>query len=424
MVPDCPLAENWFIQHSAATPPIALVEGQEAPLDRALDRAHEILKSARSPLIFGLSRSSTPGQQAALELADRLRATVDTTASICHGPSIMALQRVGESTCTLGEVRNRADLVIFWGCDPSITHPRHADRYSVFAKGRWIPEGRQDRTIVVLGNAAETSQWQLKSLQKGTQESPDLKIPILPKRDFEVLTLLRALLKGKFPLDAIAVKQLTGVDLNVLTDLVERMKNCRYGIIFFGLGLTDTSLEGPEVQRLAAGSGLGHLNVEQLLMLVSELNAYTRFHARRMRIQGDVSGADSVLCWQTGYPFSVNLSRGYPRYNPIEFSANELLEREEVDACLFVGTETLPSFSAVARNFLKTIPTIALDYPSTTTQIEATVRITTAVYGVHAEGTIYRMDEVPLPLRAHLKSPYPTDAEVLNRLVQMSNNCD
>ena len=91
------------------------------------------------------------------------------------------------------------------------------------------------------------------------------------------------------------------------------MKTCRSGVVFFGLGLSQ--------------SGLGHLNVEALLRLVTELNAHTRFYARRMRVQGDVAGADSVLCWQTGYPFSVNLSRGYPRYNPGEYSANDLLER-------------------------------------------------------------------------------------------------
>ena len=52
-----------------------------------------------------------------------------------------------------------------------------------------------------------------------------------------------------------------------------------------------------------------------------------------MRIPGDVAGADSVLCWQTGYPFSVNLARGYPRYNPGEYTANQLLERQKSMPC-------------------------------------------------------------------------------------------
>ena len=108
------------------------------------------------------------------------------------------------------------------------------------------------------------------------------------------------------------------------------MKACRFGIVFFGLGLSM--------------SGVGHRNVEALLHLVTDLNRYTWFQARRMRVFGDVTGADSVLAWQTGYPFSVSLARDYPRYNPGEFSAHDLLSKQEVDACLLVGSEGLCAF--------------------------------------------------------------------------------
>ena len=114
-----------------------------------------------------------------------------------------------------------------------------------------------------------------------------------------------------------------------------------------------------------------------------------------MRLQGDVSGADNVLCWQTGYPFAVDMSRGYPRYNPGEFSANELLAEQNCDACLLVGTETVPYFSAPARRHLESIPTIVLDYPGTVRDFTPTVQFTTGVYGIHAVGTAYRMDNVP-----------------------------
>ena len=50
----------------------------------------------------------------------------------------------------------------------------------------------------------------------------------------------------------------TGAPLRVLEDLAERMKTCRYGIVFFGLGLSMT--------------GLGQHNVEALLLLVRDLN--------------------------------------------------------------------------------------------------------------------------------------------------------
>jgi formylmethanofuran dehydrogenase subunit B len=399
----CSLAEPWFRRQASAQPPPAMIDGKPVELEAALDRAAQILSQSDAPLIYGLSRSSTPGQRAAVQLADEIGAIIDTTASLCHGPSIMALQTVGESTCTLGEIRNRADLVIFWGCHPAETHPRHAERYSVFPTGEFIPNGRADRTVIMVGHDDKVGDWRLD--ESGSH--PDLIIPIQPRRDFEALTVLRSLVANRPIQDHLSLEQM-GASLASLHDLAERMKSCRYGIVFFGLGLTETELDGPR-----SLSGLGHLNVEQLLKLVAELNAYTRFHARRMRIQGDVTGADSVMCWQTGYPFSVSLSNGFPRYNPGEFSANEVLDRGETDACLLVGSETTRYFSQAANQHLSQIPTVALDYPGSPPHFVPTVQITTCVYGLHAPGTLYRMDEVPLPLRSALKSGYPTDEWVL-----------
>jgi formylmethanofuran dehydrogenase subunit B len=165
-----------------------------------------------------------------------------------------------------------------------------------------------------------------------------------------------------------------------------------------------------------AQRGPGHANVEALLRLVADLNHHTRFTARRLRIPGDVAGADSVLCWLTGFPFAVNLTRGFPRYNPGEYSANELLQRGEVDACLFVGSESFGDLSPRARQAVQQLPTIALDYPHIPPPFQASVEITTAVYGVHMRGTAYRMDEIPIPLQQLIPSPYPSDEEALNAI--------
>lgn len=383
----CKLAEQWFLDQNSTTPPAAALNGREVTSEVGLQHAIEILRNSRAPLIYGLSRSSTPGQRAAVSLGDHIGATIDTTASLCHAPSILALQSAGESTCSLGEIRNRADLVIFWGSNPLDSHPRHFERYSVDPVGEFVPGGRDDRFLVVV-DIHETPSTAV----------ADLYIPMQPGRDFEALWTLRGLLQGKAP----AAGTPTGASLPMLEQLAERMRSCRCGVVFFGLGLSR--------------QGLGHLSVDALLRLVADLNATTRFHARRMRIPGDVTGADSLLCWQTGYPFSVNLGAGYPRYNPGEFSANDLLERGEVDSCLLVGSEGITQFSDAAVEFLKTIPTIVLDYPNATSPITPHVLLTTAVYGVHRPGTAYRMDEIPIPLRSVLTSELPSDGDVLNQI--------
>ena len=181
------------------------------------------------------------------------------------------------------------------------------------------------------------------------------------------------------------------------------MKSARYGAIFFGLGLTR--------------HGTPHQNVEALLRLVTDLNEHTRFVVRRMRIPGDVAGADSVLCWQTGFPFSVNLNRPWPRFNPGEFTAGDMLERGEIDAALLVGTEGIDKLSPSAQAALRTIPCIVLDHPDVVSPVPAAVSFTTAVYGIHRPGTAYRMDETPIPLRAVLTSSLPADHEILAALL-------
>ena len=405
--PPCPLATEWYRGINEATPSGAMIDGGDATFEEAVEHAAKFLRRANSPLIYGLSRSSTAGQRAAVALAEQLGATIDTTASMCHGPSIMAFQSVGESTSSLGEIRNRADLVIFWGCNPAVSHPRHAERYSVFPRGQFVPRGRADRTVVMIGDAREVHDWRLD--RNGS--CPDIVIPVEPDRDFEAITTLRTMLKGLPLPDTDLDQHQTGALVEDLESLVERMRSCRCGVVFFGLGLTGTRLDPTEPR-----SGLGHLNVEALLRLVAELNAVTRFYARRMRLQGGVSGADSVLCWQTGYPFSVNLARGYPRYNPSEFSADEMLSRGEVDACVLIGTETLDWFSAPAVASLRRIPTIVIDYPHVSMPFTPTVLFRTAIYGVHCSGTAYRMDEVPIPLRSFLDTNFPTDEVVLRKL--------
>jgi formylmethanofuran dehydrogenase subunit B len=395
----CRLAEPWFLSQNAARPPAAEVGGVPADPEAALARAAAILTSAKYPLIYGLSRSTTEGQRAATALADRLGATIDTTASTGHAPSLMALQQVGESTSTLGEVRNRADLVVFWGSDPVVTHPRHLERYSAEPRGRWVPGGRADRFLVAV-DEHETE----------TAKRADLFVRVPPGGHWDALWELRLLVKGLSPSggrEPTVASDAQGAHAprsDGLADLARRMTSCRCGVIFFGSGVT-------------AGK-LAHRTVEALLQLVTELNEHARFYARRMRRYGDVAGADSVLAWQTGYPFGVNLSRGYPRYNPGEFTGPEMLARGEADACLVVGGETAADFPPAALAHLRTIPVVLLDPPGAQPVVPAAVRFATAVYGVHRPGTAYRMDEVPVPLRVILPTDYPSDAEVLNELLR------
>jgi formylmethanofuran dehydrogenase subunit B len=228
----------------------------------------------------------------------------------------------------------------------------------------------------------------------------DIFIQVRPGKDFEVLWALRALVKGVRI--GPEIEQETGVPLETLEDLVRRMKTCRFGVLFFGMGLSMTRGK--------------HFNSGALLALATDLNQYTRFVAKPVRGHGNVTGADNVVSWQTGYPFGVNFSRGYPRFNPGEFTTVDLLSRGEADAALIIASDPGSNFPKQAIEHLKCIPVIVLDAKDTDTTELARVAFRTATYGINTTGTVYRMDDVPITLRSAFDSPFPGDEEVLTAL--------
>jgi len=385
----CVLGKAWFLNHHVEERPVATIDGKPVTLEEAIERAARILAGAQYPIVYGLSDTTCEAQRVAVAIADRIGGCVDTTTSVCHGPSGMAFQGVGEVTCTLGEVKNRADLVVFWGSNPAESHPRHLTRYSSTPKGLFVPNGSKDRTIVLVD-------------VRRTKSAPaaDIFLQIKPRKDFEALWALRALVKG-VELDTTIGDEI-GIPLEQLKDLAYRMKSCKFGILFFGMGLSMTRGK--------------HLNVEAALSLARDLNDYTRFYAKPMRGHGNVTGADNVVSWQTGYPFGVSLGRGYPRFNPGEFTTADTLGRGEADAALIIASDPMGNFSQPAREHLAKILYIALDPKETATTRGAAVAFTTATYGINVPGTVYRMDDVPIPLRPAFDSPFPSDEEVLKRI--------
>ncbi|HZK18863.1 MAG TPA: formylmethanofuran dehydrogenase subunit B [Clostridia bacterium] len=363
------------------------VDGKEASLKEAADAAGEILNKSNHPLIYGLSSTSCEAQREAVELAELTGASIDSTASVCHAPGALARQMVGLPTCTLGEVKNRADLIVYWGCNPAEAHLRHASRYAVTPKGMFVPEGRKGRHVVVVDVRVTP-----------TVKMADTHVQIKPGYDYECLATLRALLAG----EKIECDEVGGMPLSELEDLVEKMRGCRYGALFFGMGLT-----------MSSGK---QNNVMEAIELVRDLNKYTRFCVIPMRGHGNVAGVEQTLSWLTGFPFAINFSKGYPRYGPGEYTAVDLLVREEVDAALIIASDPAAHFPGKAVDYLRRIPTIVIDCHENLTTELARVVIPSAPVGIAAEGTAYRMDNVPLRLKQLVTSPHSPDTRILEML--------
>jgi formylmethanofuran dehydrogenase subunit B len=137
---------------------------------------------------------------------------------------------------------------------------------------------------------------------------------------------IRALVKDQ----ELDVDEVAGVPVEYLQELVDAMIGCQFGVIFFGMGLTQS-----------AGK---FRNVDVAISLIRDLNMRTKFAIMPMRGHFNVTGANTVLTWQSGYPYAVDFSLGYPRYNPGETTVVDILLRKESDAALVIASDPASNF--------------------------------------------------------------------------------
>ena len=83
---------------------------KEISYDEAVDYTAKTMLEAKKPLIYGFGSTNCEGMSAVGRVAEKAGAVLDNCASICHGPSFLAMFDNGYPSCTLGEVKNRADV--------------------------------------------------------------------------------------------------------------------------------------------------------------------------------------------------------------------------------------------------------------------------------------------------------------------------
>ncbi|UCE29263.1 MAG: molybdopterin-dependent oxidoreductase [Candidatus Bathyarchaeota archaeon] len=407
----------------------------EVSLSEAVRKSAKILADAVYPIMYGWSSTSCEAIRVGLELAEEVGAVIDNTTTVCHGPSILSVKDVGIASSTLGQLRHRADLIIYWGCNPWSAHPRHVERYTAFSDGRFqkstwrayisrlggaLSKKRLRRAINLIlrrdafATPEVTHEIPYTMFQKKRKmvlidirrthsaDAADYFLQVEPNKDYELLQAFRMLVAD----EELEVDQVAGVPVKTLEEIADVMIGCELGIIFFGQGLTMTE---------------GKLrNIDSAISLVRDLNQRTKFLIMPMRGHFNVTGANVVSTWQTGYPFAVDFSQGFPRYNPGETSVIDILCREETDAGLVIASDPVAHFPKKAAQNLVRKPLIVIDPQTTPTSLMADVVFSPAYVGIEAEGTAYRMDHVPLPLKKIVNPPSPclSEAEILRRILQ------
>jgi formylmethanofuran dehydrogenase subunit B len=437
----CPVSEAKFTSYSDPKhrnlKPLVRKGGEltEVSLEEAIQKSAQILTDASYPILYGWSCTSCEAIRVGIELAEEIGGIIDNTSTVCHGPSILSIQNVGIPTCTLGQIRHRADLIVYWACDPYSAHPRHMERYTSFSDGRFqqsewehyvarlrgvLGKKRLQRaselvlmketSVPVISGQKLPPEFQTKERKlivvdvrkTRSAEFADFFVQVKPNKDFELLQAFRLLVKD----EGLEVDEVAGVPIELLEEVADAMVGCDFGVFFFGVGLTMSS---------------GKLqNIDAAIALTRDLNYRTKFVIMPMRGHFNVAGANIVSTWQTGYPFAVDFTQGYPRYNPGETSVVDILSRDDADASLIIASDPVSNFPKKAvQNLLKN-PLIAIDPVISPTTLMADVVIPSTFVGIEETGTAYRMDRVPLPMKKLVDPPETciSDEEILQRILR------
>jgi formylmethanofuran dehydrogenase subunit B len=362
----------------------------ETDFDDAIKKVAKMFVDAKRALFYGWSGTSTEAMHVGLEIAEEVGAVMDNCSSECHGPTIMAVQEVGHPGCTLGQIKNRADVIVYWGCNPIAAHPRHLSRYSTFSTGAFREEGRGNRTVIVVDIR-----------ESETAKLADVFVQVKPGGDFALFNALRACVRGERD---VIPETVAGVERNVIFKLADILLSAKFGSFFTGIGLTQSRGK--------------YKNVRAGIELVDELNRHTKYTLTPLRGHWNVDGTNQMFSLAAGYPYAVDYSRGIVHYNPGETSGVDILANHEADAVLIIGTDLGAHFPRETVAHLANINTVVLDPFISLSTAVAKVHIPVASVGIDAEGTAYRLDGVPIHVKKAFETDMPSDEVILTKILE------
>jgi len=354
---------------------VCSVKGRKATLEEAVEKSAQLLQDAKNPLIFGLDNSTLEAQTTGIRLAQTLGAVIDDTSSFCQGALIQAIFDGSIPTCSFSEVKNSANLLVFWGSNPHHSHPRHLSSFSYY------PHVKSNETDFM----------------------PEVKLGCVEVRDTETSLMCYPVFKIKPGEDNEFIQNILaslresadGPDSKPFVEMVEKSDFC---VIFVGLGLT-YSLDG---------------DFQIFNEMVHLLKKSTRIAVIPMVGHFNMRGFNQLLYEETGYVNRISFAAGVSHGE--EYSFLEQVRKQSADCIMIIGSDPFSNLPQSLMGNLRNVPIICLDPFTTLTTQRAEVVFSTAVSGLEAGGSAIRMDGETIFLTKPKSTDLPSDEAVLQML--------
>jgi formylmethanofuran dehydrogenase subunit B len=351
------------------------IRDQACSPEAAIDEAARLLSKAKRRLIFGLDNSTLKTQTLSIELARRLGAVLDDASSFSFGPIVERVLKKDLPTCSLSEVKDKADLLLYWGANPTATHPRHLSKYTYYAYADFNPAGWYPKVTL--------SSIDVRPTELTAMSQPAFKIK--PHGDHELISGLL----GESPAASDQSRQ--------LSELVKKSKFCA---IFCGLGLVH-SLGG---------------DFSGFSQMVQMLSQSIRVAVIPLIAETNMLGFSQLLRKETSYVNQVSFAGSVSHGR--EFSFAEQVHNRTPECILIVGSDPFSALPQSLLSRLQEVDIVCLDHFSTLTTEAADVVLPSAVPGVESDGNVVRLDGDSIALAEPIEDGYPAQEDILRQLLQ------
>lgn len=349
----------------------------EVEFSDAINKTVEILINSSYPLVYGLSNTSNEAIEIAVEIARILGGVIDSTTSVCHGPTILGLDGSSLKNFDI-DVLDRIETVVVWGANPVEAHPKLINFVKKYVK-----------TLIVI-DVRETESMRI----------ADIGLIVEPGEDLKLIRIIRAMIRG------IKISNVfRNIDDDKIESVAEILMKSRSGVIFFGIGLTMNKTK--------------YINTFELAKLVEDLNNYGEWYLQPLRGHFNVTGANIVMKNRTGYPFAVDFHNKLPFTAPGVTTAVDVIRNRDVDAVLVIASDPVASMPIDCVKILSKIPVVVIDSRWSLTASIAHVVIPVGLTGIECSGSVFRMDGKNVKINKIVDPPHhlPCDVDVLKTIL-------
>ncbi|HUY01543.1 MAG TPA: formylmethanofuran dehydrogenase subunit B [Candidatus Deferrimicrobium sp.] len=369
--------------------PILRMDGKEEEVsyERAISETINLLKTARNPFFYGWASATSEAQQKGIQLAQKYKGMIGSAATFSIGRAIQQFLQKNIEVPSLKSIKDNADVLLFWGANPTASHIRLLSRYALFARGANTDRGMEDKVAI-------TVDIRNTDMRKFSQSF----WRIDPGKDRFLLEGLTKIIEGK----ALTEDQIANIPRKELYDVANTIKDARFGVIFFGNGYGKTSE-----------------------------NMASLFHFLDVLKQKGVQFAAIPL--DGGYNaigFNINLKKVVGleliadfRQDPVVQNQDlfiSMLRKGEIDLLVNLGADPISNCPFSISKLIAQIPIVSIDFQQTPTAKLSNVVIPTMIPGVESAGTAYRLDFTPITLKKFLAAPngIHSDEDIISALLK------